>query len=32
MMDNSVNDRHGDIAIKKELSPMGKFLICGQDD
>jgi hypothetical protein len=32
MMDDSVNDRDGDITVKEELSPVGEFLIRRQDD
>ena len=32
MMNDSVNDRDGDITIKEELSPLGEFLVRRQDD
>ena len=32
MMNDSVNDRDGDITIKEELSPLREFLVRRQDD
>ncbi len=32
MMDNAVDDRHGDVVIAKELTPLGEVLVGGQDD
>jgi len=32
MMDQSVNDRHRDIVIKEKFTPVGKFLVGGQNN
>lgn len=32
MMDDPVDDRHGDVVIAEELAPLGELLVGGQDD
>jgi len=32
MMDDSVNDRDGDIIIKEKLFPVNKVFVSGQDN
>jgi len=32
MMDDAVDNGHGDVIIAEELAPVGEFLVGGQDD
>lgn len=32
MVDDAVDDRYGDIIMAEDLTPVGEFLVGGQDD